>query len=100
MKASRDVPSARAPARQEGRATMAGAERYCLFDTAIGLCGIAWTESGVTKFQLPERSPAAAKRRLAALRTSADEPSPLAAQAIDEARRYFTGARVDFSPVI
>jgi hypothetical protein len=27
---------------------------YCLFDTAIGACGVAWSRNGVTRLQLPE----------------------------------------------
>ncbi|MGY4829831.1 methylated-DNA--[protein]-cysteine S-methyltransferase [Sphaerotilaceae bacterium SBD11-9] len=35
-----------------------------LFDTAIGRCGIAWGEHGITAFQLPEPSDAATLRRM------------------------------------
>ena len=39
-------------------------ERYQLFDTRMGACGIAWSERGLTRLQLPERTPAATERRL------------------------------------
>jgi len=35
-----------------------------MFETAIGPCGIAWSDAGVTGFQLPERDAAATRRRL------------------------------------
>ena len=37
---------------------------YCLFDTAIGAVGVAWSAHGVTRLQLPESSRAATERRL------------------------------------
>ena len=29
---------------------------YAVFDSAIGACGVAWSDAGVTRFQLPEAS--------------------------------------------
>jgi methylated-DNA-[protein]-cysteine S-methyltransferase len=43
---------------------MARAQGCCLFDTAIGPCGIAWTESALAAVQLPEATPAGTLRRL------------------------------------
>jgi len=37
-----------------------------IFETAIGACGIAWSDAGVTGFQLPERHLTATRRRMAA----------------------------------
>lgn len=34
------------------------------FDTALGLCGIAWSDRGITAVQLPEASSAATRRRI------------------------------------
>src|SRR5687768_7312170 len=39
-------------------------EGYALFDTALGRCGIAWTERGVAGVQLPEPSDDATRARL------------------------------------
>lgn len=39
---------------------------YCLFDTAIGTCGIAWGGNGLAAVQLPERDPASTEHRLRA----------------------------------
>ena len=40
------------------------AHHYLVFETAIGFCGIAWNEVGITRFQLPTRSAEAAERIL------------------------------------
>jgi methylated-DNA-[protein]-cysteine S-methyltransferase len=46
-----------------------------LFDTAIGVCALAWTGAGIFRFRLPEASPAATRARITR-RSSAtpDEP--------------------------
>ena len=48
--------------RQEKRHTMSCLHSYCIFETANGFCGIAWSEVGVTRFQLPVKSAEAAER--------------------------------------
>src|SRR5262245_54762416 len=85
--------------RQEGRSH--GMEHYCLFDTAIGVCGIAWSERGITRLQLPQRSRAATERRLREMSAKAGAgvpPAPVRA-AIGLLVRYFTAAKVDLSGV-
>ena len=77
-------------------------EQYWVFDTELGACGIAWTERGLTRVQLPEADRRATKRRLCA--RSGAEPcatrtEPIT-QAIDVLRRYATGERVDFSGIV
>lgn len=37
---------------------------YFLFDTALGACGVAWSDAGVTWVQLPEKTKRATKARL------------------------------------
>lgn len=37
---------------------------HTLFETSIGLCGIAWGPRGITSIQLPEATPAATTTRL------------------------------------
>jgi methylated-DNA-[protein]-cysteine S-methyltransferase len=39
---------------------------HFLFPTAIGVCGLAWNDVGLTGFQLPEETDALTERRLAA----------------------------------
>jgi methylated-DNA-[protein]-cysteine S-methyltransferase len=73
-------------------------QRCCMFETDIGACGVAWSEQGLTRFQLPEADEETTERRL---RTSAQgaplaEPPPPVARAIADLQRYFAGERVDF----
>ncbi|MFZ0268813.1 MAG: cysteine methyltransferase, partial [Caulobacter sp.] len=37
---------------------------FTLFETPIGLCGLAWGENGLVGAQLPEAAPGAAWARL------------------------------------
>jgi methylated-DNA-[protein]-cysteine S-methyltransferase len=76
-------------------------EHYHVFDTAIGACGVAWSERGVTRLQLPERTPAATERRLRGrpVDSGAGEPPAPVRKAIAMLERYFAGERVDFSSV-
>ncbi len=37
---------------------------FCLFDTALGLCAIAWAETGLIGVQLPEATAAATRVRM------------------------------------
>ena len=74
---------------------------HCIFDTAIGQCGVAWNSRGLIAVQLPDGNPAATEKRLAvkAHSTGAAEPPPWVADLIADIRRYLTGERVDFSGV-
>src|SRR5262245_23610014 len=72
-----------------------------VFDTAIGPCGLAWSERGLVAVQLPERDRTATERRLLAKSASAGAAAPpaeIAALAASIAR-YLAGERVDFSAV-
>jgi methylated-DNA-[protein]-cysteine S-methyltransferase len=72
--------------------------RYSVFETAGGFCGIAWNDVGITRFQLPTRSAEATERlllrRLAGAKSG--EPTPMVADAIAAVRRYFAGEETDF----
>jgi methylated-DNA-[protein]-cysteine S-methyltransferase len=76
-------------------------EHYHVFDTGLGPCGIAWSERGMTRLQLPERTRSATERRLRArpVECGAGVPPPSILQAIASLERYFVGERVDFSIV-
>jgi methylated-DNA-[protein]-cysteine S-methyltransferase len=80
----------------------AGQRRYTVFDTAAGWCGIGWSDAGVTRFHLPEKTFAAAERamqRRMAVAVAGDPP-PAVAAAISAARRYFAGEPTDFVDVV
>lgn len=67
--------------------------RYCLFETAIGACAIAWSDAGLVRLQLPERDRAATRNRIAARVPSPfeAEPDEQATAVIAALRRYFEG---------
>src|SRR5919106_1357066 len=73
-------------------------QRYCVFDTPIGACGIAWNEHGITRFRLPEATRATTEQRMAR-GAQADEPPWSVAAVIAEVLRYFAGTKVDFASV-
>ncbi len=52
------------------------AHGYALFDTAIGRCGIAWSERGITCVQLPQGRDTVARARLSANHPDAEETIP------------------------
>ncbi len=72
---------------------------YCIFDTAAGFCGIAWSDLGITRFQLPTRSTEATERSLLCRSPGAQpgSPTPEVAEAIAAVKRYFDGEQTDFS---
>jgi methylated-DNA-[protein]-cysteine S-methyltransferase len=74
---------------------------YCLFDTAIGACGIAWSERGLTRLQLPERDRGATEKRLraSAARPGESAPAPIA-QVMADLQRYMNGERIDFAAAV
>lgn len=77
-------------------------ESACTFDTAIGPCGLAWSEAGLTGVQLPESSPAqtAARitRRGASLVEESDAP-PEVASVIAALRAFLSGEPTCFDTV-
>lgn len=77
-------------------------EHYCLFDTAIGPCGVAWSERGLKRVQLPEADRDSTERRLKTRSggTRSEVPPPHIKQLIAEIQRYATGERVDFSSAV
>jgi methylated-DNA-[protein]-cysteine S-methyltransferase len=72
--------------------------RYRLIETPIGAVGVAWTERGLARLQLPERDRSATERRLCG-RAAAGEPTPEVSRAIAAIERYLAGERVDFGGI-
>ncbi|MGV9667762.1 methylated-DNA--[protein]-cysteine S-methyltransferase [Nocardia niigatensis] len=66
-----------------------------LFDTAIGVCAIAWSATGVLRFALPDRDPAATRTHILRRHRYVDiheaDPSADMAAAIDRIRAHLTG---------
>lgn len=73
-----------------------GSSRYCLFDTAFGVCGVGWTARGLSRVQLPEADRDATEARLMKAGAAKAVPSETAAQAIVALQAYFDGAPTDF----
>ena len=76
---------------------------FALFDTAIGTCGLAWSDDGLARVQLPEATSAAAAARLARASggaVAATPPYPDAiAHLIAGIQALLRGERIDFSSV-
>ena len=74
---------------------------FCLFDTAIGRCGIAWGPAGLTGVQLPEADEGATRRRMAERFAGATECDPpvQAAIAIDRIAALLRGGPDDLRSI-
>ncbi|MFB2606992.1 methylated-DNA--[protein]-cysteine S-methyltransferase, partial [Rhizobium phaseoli] len=74
---------------------------YCIFETAGGFCGIAWSDAGIARFQLPTKTAEATERLL--LRRLPDGeagvPTPDVLATVAAVKRYFQGEETDFSGV-
>ncbi|HKB91996.1 MAG TPA: hypothetical protein VKC60_15880, partial [Opitutaceae bacterium] len=72
---------------------------YTVFPSAIGTCGLAWNEIGLTGFQLPSADEAVTAHRLKA---EPNEPPATTlpasiASVIEKAQRHLRGELQDFS---
>ena len=74
---------------------------YTLFDTAVGRCGMAWSERGIVSVKLPEADEARTIARLKRSGTKAEETPPPAdvQRAIAAIQSLLEGARTDLSSI-
>ena len=74
---------------------------FTLFETALGCCGIVWSERGIVGVQLPERSEAATRKRLLRRFPAAHEGERPAEvrRAIDDIVALLGGERRDLNQV-
>jgi methylated-DNA-[protein]-cysteine S-methyltransferase len=74
---------------------------YCLFDTAIGACGIAWTHDAIASCQLPEEDRAATLRRMRQRHPQAEEAAlPVwVVRVIERVQALLEGAHDDLADV-
>lgn len=73
---------------------------HTLFPTQLGTCGVAWNETGLTGFQLPENDVADTERKLAARARSqpAVEPRPeWLRRLIERVQQHLEGKLQDFT---
>jgi methylated-DNA-[protein]-cysteine S-methyltransferase len=83
-------------------ASTLAAMAHVFFPTAFGICGIAWNDTGLTAFQLPDETDELAGENLARRSHSlpAEGPPPAWVQSvIDRAQRHLAGDLQDFSDV-
>ena len=82
---------------------------YCLFETPIGTCGIAWRETAdsgsqavVTAVQLPEATPQSTESRIARKAGSdrGSVPPPEIAAVIERIRLHLGGETQDFRGIV
>jgi methylated-DNA-[protein]-cysteine S-methyltransferase len=78
------------------------AQKFAMFDTAIGRCGIAWGERGIVGVQLPEAQAPATRARLRRRFPGTVEapPSSLARRAIARMTALLDGEPVDLSDLM
>lgn len=76
-------------------------ESYGFFETAIGVCGVAWNARGITGVSLPEAHATALRARFNARFAQAreDPPSPAIAQAIARIQALFRGEPDDLGDI-
>src|SRR5215471_974443 len=74
---------------------------FTLFDTAIGKCGIAWSECGVAGIQLPEAGEAETRARMLHRFPAAGEaaPPPEVQQAVERIVALLRGEADDLAEV-
>ena len=77
------------------------AQRYHVFETALGFCGIAWSAAGITSLRLPDKTAEAAERAVRRRTPEAEPgvPPPAVADVVAAVKRYFEGAITDFAGV-
>jgi methylated-DNA-[protein]-cysteine S-methyltransferase len=75
---------------------------FALFDTAIGSCGIAWSERGIAAVQLPEADAAKTRARLLRRAPQLREapPPPDVQRAIDGMVALLRGEAADLSQIV
>jgi len=75
---------------------------FTLFDTAVGRCGVAWGERGITGVQLPQPNEAQTRTRLlqrARSELPETSPPPAVAHAIEAMTALLNGAKTDLNDV-
>ncbi len=79
-----------------GRVTQTG---YALFDTAIGLCGVAWGPRGVTALQLPETDDATTETRVRGTAPQSPPPADVRS-AIERVAALLRGEPDDLADIV
>jgi len=75
---------------------------YHLFETPIGTCGVAWSQTGaVIRLQLPESTPKVTEQRIArsSCGRKAGTPPPAIAALVGKIKKHLAGKLQDFRDV-
>ena len=78
-------------------------QRYAIFETNAGACGIGWNAHGITRFQLPSHDARSTERHLLARMRDAmrmEAPPAEMGAVVTAVGKYWTGERVDFSETV
>lgn len=80
---------------------MSSTARYCLFETPLGTCAVAWTDAGICGASLPERAARQTRTRILRRHATAIESAPTATinDAIDDIVRLLSGEPLDLSHI-
>jgi methylated-DNA-[protein]-cysteine S-methyltransferase len=83
-------------------ATVGEDVQHCLFDTAIGRCGIAWGRRGIVAVQLPEADDARTRERMLRRwpRSRESAAPPAVADAIASIAALLRGEDADLSRIV
>lgn len=82
------------PSRMTAAGVAPGPPRFTLFDTALGVCGLAWTEAGISRVALPEDEPERTRARF----TGAEGQPPAEVRLVlDGVIRLLAGEPVEFA---
>jgi methylated-DNA-[protein]-cysteine S-methyltransferase len=73
--------------------------RFALFDTALGVCGLAWTSAGLTATRLPEADVAHLRAWFTKQAMTEAEPGGEAAAAIAAIRALLMSGRADLTGI-
>lgn len=81
---------------------MSGSVRLALFDTALGVCGVAWREAGLVATHLPAASEDETRRALAARVGGAREaaPPPAIEKAMADIVRLLAGEKPTLADIV
>ncbi len=76
-------------------------QKFALFDTAIGVCGIEWGPRGINAVQLPMGSEEKTRRRIRQRHGDIDEAAPIeqVQRAIDRITKLLAGERDDLKDI-
>jgi methylated-DNA-[protein]-cysteine S-methyltransferase len=72
---------------------------FAIFETAVGACGIAWSDRGIAGFQLPENDVASTRRRMQSRCPGGEEAVPPSdvQRSIDAITSLMRGERTDLT---